>query len=666
MSLAERGLAGGALILALALLRAALGRGLPRRVLMALWWIAAARLILPWEIPCRFSVYTLLARLGPAAGSVSAPAEAAGAAAVRLLPAPGPVAAAAGGAAAIAPAALSLWAWVWLAGGGLLGAWFAVSYIRCRRRFRQSLPVENVFAARWMAAHPGVSVRVSDRISGPLAYGVFRPVILLSKGLDGADETALLHILTHEYIHIRYLDGCAKLVFAGALCLHWWNPAVWLLYVLANRDLELACDEAVVRRLGDPAAYARTLLRMEETRAGLYTCFGQSPIEERIKIMMKTQHKRAPLLLTLCALLAAVCVTTAFATSARQADPPRETALAEQLADSVVCRGDVLSFTLPEEAVDWEIWIAGRIVTDGMPMSVHYLEEESAAQSWQPGRTYQFQLAEAHYEELTVNGLAGTEPVDLSLLPWLPQVEEDAFSEQVAAQWEEALSPYLPLGLAYTFDDPDRDGNGLRMTYQGREVRGILDGETWITEHMGLGSFGEDAGEVRAVYENGVLAGLTFLPEEEQAQWTARRASAAAEAMTWPTEGVRISSGFGKRTAPGGDGGTFHNGVDIVGGTAGIIDGAPVYAALDGTVAETGYDAKLGNYVLLRHEDGLETLYAACREVYVSAGDKAARGETIALVGSTGQSTGPHLHFEVRQDGEVQDPMGYFPMMENG
>ena len=268
-----------------------------------------------------------------------------------------------------------------------------------------------------------------------------------------------------------------------------------------------------------------------------------------------------------CALLLAACVTTAFATSARQ-EAPRQT-LAEQLAAGISCEGDTLSFTLPEADVTWELWIAGRIRADGADTGVRYLEEESAAGGWQPGRTYRFQLAGAAYSELTINGIAGEEPIDLSLLPWLPQWERKAVSEQ-----------------------------------------------------------------------------------------------AAAGDMTWPTEGVRISSGFGGRAAPGGASVYFHNGVDIVGETSGVIDGAPVYAALDGTVAETGYDAKLGNYVLLRHEDGLETLYAACREVCAAAGDEVARGETIALVGSTGQSTGPHLHFEVRQDGTAQDPLDYFKAVE--
>lgn len=643
MTLLERGLSGAVLIVVIVLLRETAGRALPRRVFSALWWAAVLRLALPWEAPSRFSVYNLFA----AAPHGTAPYPAGGGVQVRLLPGTAPPAPVEALPSAMPPA-VSPWALIWAAGAVLLAGWFALSYLRCRRRFRMSLPVKGGFAARWQMEHPHIGLRVSDRISGPLVYGLFHPVILLPKGLDWRDETALTHILTHEYVHIRYLDGLTKLALAGTLCIHWWNPAVWLMAVLANRDLELACDEAVVRRLGDPAAYARTLLAIEETRAGLCPRFAQSPIEERIKAMMK--KKRVPALAMACALLLAVCVTTAFATSAKE--PPES--LADRLAESIVCENGTVSFTIPAEEAEWELWIAGRISADGMDMSVHYLEEESAARSWEPGKTYHFQLAEAAYDELTINGANGRENLDIDLLPYLPRPAGGDVSAQVEAQWAETLAPYLPLGLAYTFDDPDGDGNGLRMTFQGREVRGIVDGESWITEHTGNSSYGEDAGEVRAVYENGVLAGLEFLSEEEQAEYTARRES-AGETMVWPVaEFGAIVAGFNPRANPGGEGAPMHYGIDVA-----ALAGTDVAAVLDGAVLEAGFEKTLGNYILLDHGEGLETRYAHCQELCVEAGDFVEQGQTIAKVGSTGMSTGPHLHFEVWQDGELQDPLEY-------
>ena len=101
--------------------------------------------------------------------------------------------------------------------------------------------------------------------------------------------------------------------------------------------------------------------------------------------------------------------------------------------------------------------------------------------------------------------------------------------------------------------------------------------------------------------------------------------------------------------------GKLHSGIDIP-----ADQGAVILAAADGTVTETGFDAARGNYLILDHGDGLTTMYAHCRNVDVQEGDTVKAGEMIAAVGCTGMSTGPHLHFEVRQDGEAQNPVAYF------
>ena len=118
---------------------------------------------------------------------------------------------------------------------------------------------------------------------------------------------------------------------------------------------------------------------------------------------------------------------------------------------------------------------------------------------------------------------------------------------------------------------------------------------------------------------------------------------------------VSLSNPFGARWNPGGQGKTVHNGIDIPG-----TEGTAILAAADGTVTETGFDPERGNYLLIDHGNGLTTLYAACKEVDVSKGDAVKAGDEIAALGSTGASTGPHLHFEVRQDGEAQNPTAYF------
>ncbi len=103
--------------------------------------------------------------------------------------------------------------------------------------------------------------------------------------------------------------------------------------------------------------------------------------------------------------------------------------------------------------------------------------------------------------------------------------------------------------------------------------------------------------------------------------------------------------------------GTFHGGLDICvsGGTYGL----DISAAESGTVVTAAYHYSYGNYVIIDHGNGLSTLYAHCSSLAVSAGETVTKGQTIAYVGSTGNSTGPHLHFEVRINGSRVDPSSY-------
>ena len=126
----------------------------------------------------------------------------------------------------------------------------------------------------------------------------------------------------------------------------------------------------------------------------------------------------------------------------------------------------------------------------------------------------------------------------------------------------------------------------------------------------------------------------------------------------WPVQGsntISLSNPYGSRVKPGGQGETFHAGIDIPAPESEVI-----LAAADGTVSEVGFDPERGNYLVLDHGDGLTTLYGQCRDFAVEEGDAVRAGERIGAVGSTGMSTGPHLHFEVRQDDEPQNPVAYF------
>ena len=119
----------------------------------------------------------------------------------------------------------------------------------------------------------------------------------------------------------------------------------------------------------------------------------------------------------------------------------------------------------------------------------------------------------------------------------------------------------------------------------------------------------------------------------------------------WPLPGYStITSGFGSRW------GSNHTGIDISGGG---VYGSPIVAAEAGTVVVAATHWSYGNYVIVDHGGGYTTLYAHMSSIGCSVGDYVTKGQTIGYVGSTGESTGPHLHFEVRINGTAQNPQNY-------
>lgn len=316
MSLLQMSFSAAVFILAVLLLRALTIHRLPKKTFVVLWGVVLLRLLVPFSVPSLFSVYTVASR---AAENSYLPLTA--------LPAAQPgftqpaTFFAAGPQAAIADPQTSWLFPVWMTGLIACALFFTVGYLRCRRKFATATPVTMPAALQWLAAHRlkrKVAICESDQIAAPLTYGILHPVILLPKRAAWPDEKQLHYILAHEWTHIRRFDALIKLLLIAALCIHWFNPMVWVMFLLANRDLELSCDETVVHTFGETqrAAYARVLIGMEETKSAfmpLCNSFSKNAIEERITAIMKTKK------LTFCAALVAVvlvfAVSVTFATS---------------------------------------------------------------------------------------------------------------------------------------------------------------------------------------------------------------------------------------------------------------------------------------------------------------------------------------------------------------
>lgn len=316
MELLKLSASGAVLILVIAVLRGFLGKRLPRRMFCVLWAVALLRLLVPVSLPAPSSVYN--------APALAEPLQAV----TELTPLPSPAdgvrptaeAVPAGGMTLSDDSGgLSLWMLLWLLGAAVLGACFLRCHLRCRRTYAESLPIEEGPARQWLEGHPlrrRVQLRRSDRVAAPLTYGLARPVILLPAAVE---PEALPFVLAHEWTHIRRMDVLYKWLLCAALCIHWFNPAAWLLYVLAGRDLELSCDEAVIRVCGPQArsGYALALLGLEEQRGGMEpfcSHFSKSALELRVRCIMK--YRRASAAAVLAAVLLVGIVTACFATSA--------------------------------------------------------------------------------------------------------------------------------------------------------------------------------------------------------------------------------------------------------------------------------------------------------------------------------------------------------------
>ena len=185
---------------------------------------------------------------------------------------------------------------IWLAGVFVFALYFAISHYNFRRAVADSLPIKEDFVFDWQykLSRP-VQLRSSQRISSPLTYGIMWPIILMPATMDFSNKIKLQYILTHEYVHIRRFDCVLKTLFAVVLCLNWFNPFVWIMFILANRDIELSCDEAVLKELGghSKTAYAMTLLDMMEDSVQYSACnfanLNKSAVEERITILANTK-----------------------------------------------------------------------------------------------------------------------------------------------------------------------------------------------------------------------------------------------------------------------------------------------------------------------------------------------------------------------------------------
>ena len=265
-----------AIIAAIIVIRSLFIHRLPKRLFVILWAIAALRMLVPFS----FSVNIPHENTQPENVVVRefAPSE------------PPELTSGTSG----APNRDLIFGIVWAGGVVISLGIMTALHLSSRRELFEALPTDDTEIQSHISAEKfrrKITVKVSDRVTSPLTYGIVNPVIILPKDLP-ADSEEMRFALAHELVHIRRFDVLTKLVFTAAACVHWFNPLAWAMFALANQDIELSCDEAVLKRLGCKREdYAMALIRLEEKRSiSAGAAFGRNAVRERIEV---TRYNRA-------------------------------------------------------------------------------------------------------------------------------------------------------------------------------------------------------------------------------------------------------------------------------------------------------------------------------------------------------------------------------------
>lgn len=304
LKIVNRSISAGWIVLAVLLLRFAFKKA-PRWVNVLLWGIVALRLILPFSVESTLSLIPSAETISlnimtdktpsvhtgvPALNSVINPVIGSS-----LAPAPGDSA-----------NPLQIWipvlSMIWGIGVTVLLLYTAVSYRRLQRNVSEAVILrDNIFR--------------SENVGSPFVLGVIRPRVYLSYKLDGQD---LDHVIAHEQAHIRRRDHWWKPLGFLLLTIHWFNPLMWLAYVLLCRDIELACDEKVIQALGSEqrADYTRTLVACSVSRSMIAACplaFGEVGVKERVKSVMN--YKKPAFWIIILAVIACAAAAVCFLTN---------------------------------------------------------------------------------------------------------------------------------------------------------------------------------------------------------------------------------------------------------------------------------------------------------------------------------------------------------------
>ena len=597
----------------------------PSRLLCWLWLAVGVRFVLPWGIPLRLP-RPQSAPLAAAADTVQE---------LGALPLPD-LAPAAPTAAVALPwyARLTPWhalAAVWLAGVLVLALRGLAGYWRLRRSVALACKAPD-------GCYGGACV------AAPFTLGILRPRIYLPDSLQGAARQA---VLLHEQTHIRRGDPLTKPLFYAAVCLHWFNPLAWLAFRGFERDMEAACDEAAVqdRPLPERSAYCETLLQfaVQGQRVPGSLTFGQGSVKSRIVHLLHYRRLGAGALAVCIAVvglcLAACMVRPQVEDAPVPAAPPATAETAEPTpTPAPTSVPAVTASALPtlDDAANSPRFVCPvkyKYISRFATKYNHRGDDLCAAEGTEIYAAADGVVLAAQEHYSWGNFVEIDHGTDANGLRWVTLY---AHMKSCAVQVGQTVTAGQVIG--YVGSTGNTTGNACHFEMM---ANGVLTEPRYFTAYDG-----SDAAE---------------LTQEKADEILAEAVRRAASDQTTAVDGTAALSGVDLFTLPvapppqvsGYDPENGHPGIDFA-----AEEGAEVYAVAGGIVTTADYDVEKGNYVVLDHGGGLETEYQHMKSLLVSAGQSVVQCQVLGYVGSTGNSTGPHLHFEARQDGAPADLTG--------
>ena len=598
----------------------------PSRLLCWLWLAVGVRFVLPWGIPLRLP-RPQSAPLAAAADTVQE---------LGALPLPDLVPAAPAAAVALPwYARLTPWhilAAVWLAGMLVLALRGIAGYWRLRRSVALACKAPD-------GCYGGACV------AAPFTLGILRPRIYLPDSLQGATRQA---VLLHEQTHICRGDPLTKPLFYAAVCLHWFNPLAWLAFRGFERDMEAACDEAAVqgRPLPERNAYCETLLQfaVQGQRVPGSLTFGQGSVKGRIVHLLHYRRLGAGAL-AVCIAVVGLCFAACMVRPELSAQPETTTAAPESPATAETAQPAEAPApavqpsalpTLSDAAnsprflcpVDYKYISRFRSDEDGHRGDDLCADEGTEIRAAADGVVL---AAQEHYS--WGNFVEIDHGTDADGLRWVTLY---AHMKSCAVQVGQTVTAGQVIG--YLGHTGNTTGNACHFEMQ---VNGVLTEPRYFTAYTG-----SDAAELTQEKADEILAEAVRRAASDQT--TAVDGAAAlsgVDLFTLPVAPPPQVSGYAPENG--------HSGIDFA-----AEEGAEVYAVAGGIVTAADYDVEKGNYVVLDHGGGLETEYQHMKSLLVSAGQSVVQCQVLGYVGSTGNSTGPHLHFEARQDSAPADLTG--------